>query len=167
MIRRMVRSGAAGIATYHSIFSNGVASTKQSDVHDQEAYPAKRSGKEIPSSLPQAQALGYCFFLQDYTTHRPKTHFGLNRLKVLHSSRVTGAMRNSSYKRFRELLSEARKTEKLTQAELSERLGRPQSFVSKYERGERRLDVIEFAEIASALGIDPLRFLAKLYREIA
>lgn len=76
-------------------------------------------------------------------------------------------MRNSSYKRFRQLLSEARKTEKLTQAELSGRLGRPQSFVSKYEHGERRLDVIEFAEVARALGIDPLRFLAKLYREIA
>jgi transcriptional regulator with XRE-family HTH domain len=76
-------------------------------------------------------------------------------------------MRNSSYKRFRELLSEARRAEKLTQAELSERLRRPQSFVSKYERGERRLDVIEFAEIARALGIDPLRFLAKLYREIS
>jgi len=76
-------------------------------------------------------------------------------------------MQNSDYKRFRELLSEARKTEKLTQAELSARLRRPQSFVSKYERGERRLDVIEFAEVARALGIDPLRFLAKLYREIA
>jgi len=80
---------------------------------------------------------------------------------------VASAMQNSDYKRFRELLSEARKTEKLTQAELSARLRRPQSFVSKYERGERRLDVIEFAEVARALGIDPLRFLAKLYREIA
>ncbi len=54
----------------------------------------------------------------------------------------------------------------MTQTALSNRLGRPQSFVSKYERGERRLDVVEFAEVARALGIDPLRFLAKLYREI-
>jgi transcriptional regulator with XRE-family HTH domain len=75
-------------------------------------------------------------------------------------------MRNDGYKRFRELLAEARKSASMTQAALSKRLGRPQSFVSKYERGERRLDVVEFAEIARALGIDPLRFLAKLYREI-
>ena len=76
-------------------------------------------------------------------------------------------MRDKGYKRFRELLMEARNNAELTQAELSGRLGRPQSFVSKYERGERRLDVIEFAQVAHALGIDPLRFLAKLYREFS
>jgi transcriptional regulator with XRE-family HTH domain len=70
-------------------------------------------------------------------------------------------------KRFRELLVEARKDADLTQAELSLRLNRPQSFVSKYERGERRLDVVEFGEVARALGIDPVNFLARLYREIA
>ena len=41
----------------------------------------------------------------------------------------------------------------MTQVELADLLGRPQSFVSKYERGERRLDVVEFLEIADALGI--------------
>jgi transcriptional regulator with XRE-family HTH domain len=76
-------------------------------------------------------------------------------------------MRNNGYKRFRELLTEARKSADLTQTDLSKRLGRPQSFVSKYERGERRLDVIEFAQVARALEIDPLRFLARLYREIS
>jgi transcriptional regulator with XRE-family HTH domain len=70
-----------------------------------------------------------------------------------------------SYKRLRELLVEARKRAELTQAELSFRLKRPQSFVSKYERGERRLDVVEFGQVARALGIDPARFLGKLYRE--
>lgn len=75
-------------------------------------------------------------------------------------------MRNEQYKRFRELLVEARKGANLTQAALSKRLGRPQSFVSKYERGERRLDVVEFAEVARAIGLDPLRFLGKLYRGV-
>ena len=42
------------------------------------------------------------------------------------------------------------------------RLGRPQSFVSKVERGERRLDVVEFLEIAEALQIDVPAFFAKL-----
>jgi len=74
---------------------------------------------------------------------------------------------NEAYKRFRELLAEARKDAGLTQAQLSSRLNRPQSFVSKYERGERRLDVVEFAEVARALRVDPIKFLAKFYREIA
>ncbi len=74
---------------------------------------------------------------------------------------------NEAHKRLRELLVQARKKADLTQSELSSRLKRPQSFVSKYERGERRLDVIEFGEVARALGIDPVQFLSKVYREIA
>ena len=76
-------------------------------------------------------------------------------------------MTTDAQKRFRELLVEARKDTDLTQAELSSRLNRPQSFVSKYERGERRLDVVEFGEVARALGVDPVNFLARLCREIA
>ena len=76
-------------------------------------------------------------------------------------------MRNGAEKKFRDLLVAARKKANLTQAELSSRLNRPQSFVSKYERGERRLDVVEFREVACALGVDPVQFLAKLYREIS
>jgi ribosome-binding protein aMBF1 (putative translation factor) len=71
---------------------------------------------------------------------------------------------NETYKKLRELLIEARKTAGLTQANLSQRLHRPQSFVSKYERGERRLDVIEFGEVAKGLDVDPVKFLAKFYR---
>ena len=70
------------------------------------------------------------------------------------------------YNRFRELLIEARKEINLTQVELSVKLSRPQSYVSKYERGERRLDLIEFLEIAEALEIDPLAFIEKLLEEI-
>lgn len=75
-------------------------------------------------------------------------------------------VKNEANKRLQVLLVEARKKVGLTQLELSSRLRRPQSFVSKYERGERRLDVIEFGEVARALGVDPLRFLGKLYREV-
>ena len=45
---------------------------------------------------------------------------------------------------------------------IGERLARPQSFVSKVERGERRLDVVEFFEVARAIGIDPFAFLKTL-----
>jgi transcriptional regulator with XRE-family HTH domain len=72
---------------------------------------------------------------------------------------------NEASKRFRGFLVEARKRAGLTQYELAARLKRPQSFVSKFERGERRLDVLEFREVARALGIDPIRFLRRLYRE--
>lgn len=74
-------------------------------------------------------------------------------------------MGNEASSRFRALLVEARKRAGLTQYELAGRLKRPQSFVSKFERGERRLDVLEFHEVARALGIDPIRFLRRLYRE--
>jgi len=74
-------------------------------------------------------------------------------------------VRSDAHRRFRELLIEARKGADLTQAELSRRLKRPQSFVSKYERGERRLDVVEFGEVAKALGVDALRFLRRFYSE--
>jgi transcriptional regulator with XRE-family HTH domain len=76
-------------------------------------------------------------------------------------------LRNEADRRFQHLLLQARKDAGLTQAEISSRLKRPQSFVSKYERGERRLDVVEFGEVARALGVDPVRFLAKLYREVS
>lgn len=75
------------------------------------------------------------------------------------------AVGNEAHKKFRSLLIEARKQAELTQHELASRLKRPQSFVSKYERGERRLDVVEFGEVAKALGIDPVRFLRRFYRE--
>ncbi len=61
-------------------------------------------------------------------------------------------------------LVEARRGAGLTQAALAERLSRPQSFVSKYERGERRLDVIEFMEVANALGIQPSKLIERFAR---
>jgi transcriptional regulator with XRE-family HTH domain len=71
---------------------------------------------------------------------------------------------SEEYNRFRRLLIEARKAAKLTQAELSAKLELPQSYVSKYERGERRLDVIEFLQVAQVLEIDPLAFIEELLK---
>ncbi|MFM5890624.1 MAG: multiprotein-bridging factor 1 family protein [Dolichospermum sp.] len=66
------------------------------------------------------------------------------------------------YNQFRKMLIDARKAANLTQAELSAKLERPQSYVSKYERGERRLDLIEFLQLAQVLEIDPLTFIENL-----
>ena len=60
---------------------------------------------------------------------------------------------------FRQLMIEARKNAGLTQQEVAKRLKRPQSFVAKYEGGERRIDVVEFVAIARAIGADPVRLL--------
>ena len=58
------------------------------------------------------------------------------------------------YVRLRRFLIEQRVKAGLSQAGLAARLGRLQSYVSKYERGERRLDVIELLEVCAALGVD-------------
>ncbi len=65
------------------------------------------------------------------------------------------------YQKALEQLIAARKRAEVTQAELAKILGRPQSFVSKYESGERRLDVAEFVGIARALGADPIKMVRK------
>lgn len=68
----------------------------------------------------------------------------------------------AAYQRFLLLLVKARREAGLTQRELSERLGRPQSYVSKFERGERRLDVIEFLEVTRSLEVDPHSMLEEI-----
>ena len=62
---------------------------------------------------------------------------------------------------FRGLLKQQRKAQGLTQEELARRLNCPQSYVSKYELGERRLDFVETLYVCDALGIDFLEFAAK------
>lgn len=59
-------------------------------------------------------------------------------------------------------LVDARKADSLTQSELAEQLRKPQSFVSKYERGERRLDVVELIEIARHLKLDPHKIIDEM-----
>lgn len=76
---------------------------------------------------------------------------------------MTQSIFNQRYSRLCEALIRERLSASLTQADLAMRLGKPQSFVSKYERAERRLDVIEFLEVVEAIGADS----CSLIREIA
>ncbi len=59
-------------------------------------------------------------------------------------------------------LKSVRKTAGVTQQQLAKRLRRPQSFVSKYETGERRLDVVEYLQVTHALNADPLAIIEEL-----
>ena len=72
------------------------------------------------------------------------------------------SLRSPRHDRLRAVLKRARKEQGLTQQELATRLKRKQSFVTKYETGERRLDVIEFLEIAGALAQDPAELLTEI-----
>lgn len=74
------------------------------------------------------------------------------------------SLRSPRHRRLLKRLIAARRKKSLTQAQVAEVLGRPQSFVAKYEGGERRLDVIEFLDLAEVLEIDPCELLAKVHR---
>jgi transcriptional regulator with XRE-family HTH domain len=65
---------------------------------------------------------------------------------------------------FCDLMVKARKDAGLTQHELAKRLRRPQSFVAKYEGGERRIDVVEFVTICRAIGANPAKLLKTLLK---
>jgi transcriptional regulator with XRE-family HTH domain len=66
------------------------------------------------------------------------------------------------YEKVLGLLRETRLEAGLTQAQLCERLARPRNYVSKCESGERRVDVLEWAEFLAACEADPLTFLVRL-----
>lgn len=70
------------------------------------------------------------------------------------------------HQEFIAFITSTRKAADITQVVLAERLGKPQSFVSKVERGERRLDVIEFCQVAEALGHDPVTLLQGFLGEL-
>ena len=63
-----------------------------------------------------------------------------------------------------QLLRDMRSEAGLSQVALAKRIGRPQSFVSKYETGARRLDVAELFEICAACGVTLSKFGTRLER---
>ncbi len=60
------------------------------------------------------------------------------------------------------LLASLRDERGLSQRLLSEKLGKAPTYVSKYERGERRLDVVELLDILHALEANPLEIIKKI-----
>jgi transcriptional regulator with XRE-family HTH domain len=67
------------------------------------------------------------------------------------------SLRSTEHVRLIEYLTAAREKAGLTQQVLADKLGKHQSFVAKYEGGERRIDVVEFLHISRALGFDASR----------
>ena len=67
------------------------------------------------------------------------------------------SLKSAEYARLIATLVAVRKEAGVRQQALAKKIGKPQSFVAKYEGGERRIDLIEFVAIVEALGADPLK----------
>jgi transcriptional regulator with XRE-family HTH domain len=78
--------------------------------------------------------------------------------------RLPKSLYSQTYSRFLTLFRKARLSAGLTQEEVARRLGRPQSFVSKCESGERRVDVAELLAFCKAIRIDPVHFIREVDR---
>jgi transcriptional regulator with XRE-family HTH domain len=72
----------------------------------------------------------------------------------------------SDYAALGRCLAEVRRQAGVSQDELAARLQKPQSFVSAYERGQRRVDVLELLLILGALGAEPHEVFAKIVNQI-
>ena len=71
------------------------------------------------------------------------------------------SLSSSKQKSFLELLRQVREEASLRQIDVADRLGQPQSFVSKYESGERRLDILELELVCAACDIDLGEFVRR------
>jgi transcriptional regulator with XRE-family HTH domain len=82
---------------------------------------------------------------------------------VLHEQEhVLRSIRSVAQRALIAALRDARKHAGLSQQELAKTLKRPQSFVSAYESGDRKIDVLEFLRIAKATGADPCELLRRV-----
>jgi transcriptional regulator with XRE-family HTH domain len=75
---------------------------------------------------------------------------------------MTRSVFTEHYRYFLQLLIQERKNAGLSQQQLANKLNRPQSYISKYECGERRLDVIELLEVSEAIGFNVITLIQKL-----
>jgi transcriptional regulator with XRE-family HTH domain len=68
------------------------------------------------------------------------------------------------HKKLCELLKAQRRAAGLTQTVVAKRLSKPPSYVAKYELGDRRLDVLELIDVATAIGFDPCKLIKALVK---
>ena len=93
------------------------------------------------------------------------SYFGIS-ISVCYFSTVEKTLNNSKHKIFLELLYQLRISSGHTQISLAEKLDVPQSFISKVENGERRLDIIELSEFCRALNTTLTDFVVALEHKI-
>ncbi len=76
------------------------------------------------------------------------------------------SIHSQPYVALREALKAGRKDAKLNQQQLADLMERPQSYVAKYETGDRRLDVVEFLDVCSALKLSPEELLRRVAAQL-
>ncbi len=118
-------------------------SSQQHSQHESEAHSQQSPSLETESFSPRA----------------------LERARQVFGER--SSIFTSEYQALLRLLRTARQKSGLTQMQLGERLGQPQAIISKCERGERRLDVVELRAYCTALGISYLHLLEQLEQELS
>jgi transcriptional regulator with XRE-family HTH domain len=75
---------------------------------------------------------------------------------------VASRRKQAERQRFLTLLRQIRVDSGLRQEDLADKLGQPQSFVSRCESGERRVDLLELREICEALGTTLADFIRRM-----
>lgn len=73
---------------------------------------------------------------------------------------------HKDYLTLRKALRKMRKNNDLTQTELAEKLDKPQSFVAKYENGDRNLDLLEIIKICDACDTPTEKFIKGLLKRL-
>ena len=91
------------------------------------------------------------------------SRFGIQRQFISHGV-MEKSIHSLSQRKLQRLLRQIRSGAGLRQEDLAQLLGKRQSFVSKYESGERRLDVLELRQICQAVGIPLADFASRLER---
>ncbi len=88
-------------------------------------------------------------------------------LRLLTVKRMEKSIYTDEYLSFLNQLRETRKNASLTQEQLAQSLGQTQSFISKVERGERRLDVVELRAFCRAIGVAFPSFITQLDKTLS
>jgi len=87
------------------------------------------------------------------------------------ASRMTKSAFSDAHRLVVEAVASARRNAGLHQAQVAAKLGKNQSYVSNIERGQRRIDIVEFYALARAIGVDPRTLFAdavsKFPRDVA
>ena len=80
---------------------------------------------------------------------------------------MTKSLHTAAYQKLTELLVEARHASGLTQQEVANRLNTHQSYIAKVEKGERRIDVVEFIKLARAIETSSAGIVKKIEAVVA
>ena len=78
---------------------------------------------------------------------------------------VAKTIHTNSYSLLIDCIIQARLSAGLTQQAVADRIGKPQSYVAKVERMERRLDIIEYFELSEAIGFEPISQITTIWEE--